>query len=65
MKAKIIMTFDADGGVKTEVNGVKGRSCAGMTEFLDKEFRAEGRKLKGDYYQQENVLACTNSGSAL
>lgn len=62
MKARITMVFGPDGAVKTEVNGVKGKSCTGLTAFLDKEFGSGERRLKAEYYQLENVQACTNTG---
>jgi hypothetical protein len=51
-RVKVIIS--PDGKMEVEVNGVKGRECLSITEFLGKE--PGKRILTGEYYLQTEKL---------
>jgi hypothetical protein len=54
MKEEIIVFIKKDGEIQAEVQGVKGKRCVQVTEFIS-ALGESNRTLKGDYFQGEKV----------
>jgi hypothetical protein len=50
MKEEVIVLIKKDGEIQAEVNGVKGKKCVEVTEFIS-ALGESTRTLKGDYFQ--------------
>lgn len=51
MKEEIIVFIKKDGEIQAEVQGVRGKNCVHITEFIS-SLGDSTRTLKGEYYQQ-------------
>jgi len=54
MKEEIIVLIKKDGEIQAEVNGVKGKKCVEVTEFIS-ALGESSRTLKGDYFREEKI----------
>ncbi len=54
MKEEIIVFIKKDGEIQAEVQGVKGKRCVEVTEFIS-ALGESTRTLKGDYFQGGTV----------
>lgn len=54
MKEEIIVLIKKDGEIQAEVQGVKGKRCVQVTEFIS-ALGDSNRTLKGDYFQGGKV----------
>ena len=54
MKEEIIVLIKKDGEIQAEVQGVKGKRCLEVTEFIS-ALGESTRTLKGDYFQGGKV----------
>jgi hypothetical protein len=54
MKEEIIVLIKKDGEIQAEVNGVKGKRCLEVTEFIS-ALGESTRTLKGDYFREGKV----------
>ena len=54
MKEEIIVLIKKDGEIQAEVQGVKGKRCVEVTEFIS-DLGELTRTLKSEYFQQGTV----------
>jgi hypothetical protein len=54
MKEEIIVLIKKDGEIQAEVNGVKGKKCVEVTEFIS-ALGESIRTLKGDYFREGKI----------